>query len=306
MYKRILLTLDRSSLAEMPIDYAIWLAKKSGAELTIMHVCGPEDCACEPGKCQVIPEAQRYVEQKAASIALTGGIKQVKPHIVAGDPATEILRYVDEHDVDLIIMATHGRSGVDRWLVGSVADKVVRNSNHPVRLVRPFASAEKKDETPDKTVLVLLDGSEVAEKILPYAAYHARLSNGELILLSVCEPPEIMHPVSYNLIPDSYPRKRPVQWYKYVEQETKRRQKQCQLYLDKLSEGTKEKEFKVRFESLSGDPAVEITKFLENNKISLIAMTTRGRSGVSRWVLGSIAETVLLTTSSPVLVLRPA
>lgn len=306
MYKKIVVPLDRSKLGEMPLDYAIWLAQKSGAELVLMHVCGPEDCACEPEKCRVIPEARQYLEGKAASIARAGGIERVKPHIVAGDPATQILRYVDENDVSLVIMATHGRSGVRRWLIGSVADKVVRNSNRPVRLEKSFSSIPvRKVEQPDQTILVLLDGSELAEEILPYAAYHAGLSNGELGLFSVCEPPDIMHPISYHLIPDSYPPTRPAQWDKYAEQENKRRQKECHLYLNKVADGMKEKGFRVRYESPFGDPANEIIKYLESNPVSLVAMTTRGRSGLSRWVFGSVAEKVLLASPSPVLIIRP-
>lgn len=312
MYKRILVPLDRSELAEAPLGYAVWLAQKSGAELVLMHVCGPEDCACEPEKCRVIPEARHYLEEKVATVArqsqhTEGSIERVKPHIVAGDPATQILRYVEEREVGLVIMATHGRSGVRRWLIGSVADKVVRNSNRPVRLMKSFTNTpERNGGQPDQTVLVLLDGSELAETILPYAAYHAGLGNGELILLSVCEPPDIMHPISYHLIPDSYPPSRPIQWYKYAEQETKRQQEQCHLYLNKMADGMKEKGLRVRYESPFGDPANEITNYLGSNRVSLVAMTTRGRSGVSRWALGSVADKVLIASPSPVLIIKPA
>ena len=225
MYKRILIRLDRSKLAEEPLGYGIWLANKSGAELVVMNVCGPQDCACEPEKCVVIPEARSYIEEKVVLVRqmlseIEGRSEQVKSLVVAGDPATEILRYVEEQNIDLVIMATHGRSGIKRWLIGSVADKVVRNSSHPVRLIKSFSPApDKMDEIPDRSILVLLDGSELAEEILPYASYHANLSKGELKLLNVCAPPDIMHPIRYHLLPDSYPPSRPVQWDKYAEQE---------------------------------------------------------------------------------------
>ena len=89
--------------------------------------------------------------------------------VVIGHPAEEILRYADEKDVDLILIATHGRSGVKRWTMGSVADKVLRSSRVPVWLVRAGVPEESVyDEWPNRMILVPLDGSELAESTLPH------------------------------------------------------------------------------------------------------------------------------------------
>ncbi len=302
MYKRILVPLDGSKLAEAPLGYAVWLAQKSGAELRLLHVY--------QGR---VPAISRYLARQIEWVEHQSDSQKkntkliVKPEIASGDPASEIIKYAEYNKIDLIIMSTHGHTGIKRWIIGSVADKVVHNSNRPVRLVKSFSDFPEGDGVqPERTILVLVDGSELAEQILPYAAYHAGLSSGELILLSICEPPDIMPPNVYHFIPDSYPPSRPLQWRKYVEQETQRRKQQCSLYLDKVAEGLKNKGLKVRYETPLGEPANEIVKYLESNRVDLVAMTTRGRSGISRWTFGSIAEKVLTASPKPVLVIKPA
>ena len=301
MYKRIVVPLDGSKLAEAPLDYAVWLAHKSAAELQLMHVYNNR-----------VPAVSRYLGNRIErtmrrSVLAYRAPVNVKPVIAAGDAATQITKHVEDNDVDLIIMSTHGRSGIKRWMMGSVADKVVRYSNRPVRLIKSFESKVPDSEEYDKKVLVLLDGSELSEQILPYAAYHAGLSGGELILLNVCEPPDVAPAVTYHLIPPhDYPPTRPLQWGKYVEEETERRKKECQVYLNDLTEKFRQRNLKVRFAAPFGNAVDEILRFLEDNPVSLVAMTTRGRSGISRWVFGSVAEKVLLASPSPVLLIRPA
>jgi nucleotide-binding universal stress UspA family protein len=300
VYKKILVPLDGSRLAERALIYAIWLAQRSNAEVIITHVY--QNKIAYPGRYlkRIIAEiSDRTHKPGDNQTELRVGIE-----ILAGDPATEILKYADENRIDIITMSTHGHSGIRHWLLGSVADRVVRRSRRPVWLINPFNKKTDELIEKDKTVLVLLDGSELAEKIIPYAAYHAGLSEGELVLLSVCEPPEIIPAVTYHLIPDQYPPRRPVQWEKYVREEEERREAACRLYLEQNLETHKNK-IKLRYEYRLGDAAGEITKYLQTNPVSLVAMTTRGRSGLSRWVYGSVAEKVLAASRSPLLIMRP-
>lgn len=300
MYAKILVPLDGSKLAEAPLRYAAWLAKKSGAELVLMYVYrgrAPLVSSYLGRKIEWIMHQNRFQD---------GTPVNVVPVAVAGDPANEILRYSEDNNVSLITMSTHGRTGIKRWLMGSVADRVVRYSNRPVRLVKSFGNILPENTDFDSKVLALLDGSEMAERVLPYAAYHARLSGGELTLMSVCEPPEIVPAVTYHLIPPhGYPAARPPQWEKYVERETQQRQRECRLYLDKQVELNADKEFSVKIEAPLGNPAEEIIRYLETKTVNLVAMTTRGRSGLSRLVFGSVAEKVLLASPCPVLIIKP-
>lgn len=300
MYDRILVPLDGSELAEVPLDYAREVATRSGAELILLHVCGPDECHCGPEGCYVQPMHRVYVEHTAEVLRRRmqeSGAEgaQVRSAIVAGDPAHEILRYVEENKVSLIVMGTHGRSGIRRWVMGSVAVKIHRCSDAPVRLVRSLARGETAPEDwPEKRILVLLDGSEPAEQVLPYVVHHARMSDAEVTLLRVCEPP---------LISADYPG--PLSWEEHVEQVTSHQQGQCSLYFGDVEKRLKGMGLKVKSESLLGNAAEEIVNYVARNQFNLIAMTTHARCGLSVWPIGSTADKVIHGTSSPILLVRP-
>jgi nucleotide-binding universal stress UspA family protein len=278
------------------------LARKADAELILLHVFRGR-----------ISYKSEYLRKTAEIIAYRTHkhhngepAVRVSTESLSGDAATEILKYVDENKIDIITMSTHGHSGMRHWLLGSVADRVVRYSRRPVRLIKSFDNEEENTPEYDRTILVLLDGSESAEQILPYAAYHAGLSNGELILLSVCESPDVIPSISYHLIPESYPPRRPAQWERYVKEETEKREKECRLYLEQSIDKYDNKKYKVRYEYRFGNAAEEILKYLKDNPTGLIAMTTRGRSGLTLRVFGSVTEKVLSASKSPLLIMRPA
>jgi len=302
MYTRILVPLDGSELAEAPLDYAEKLAARSGAELVLLHVCGPEECHCGPEGCHIQPMHRAYVERTAEVVrrrleeAGAGEVK-TEPAIRVGDSAHEILRYVEEKAVSLIVMATHGRSGIRRWVLGSVAVRLCQGSNVPVRLVRSLRSDEAAPEDwPERRILVLLDGSEWAEQVLPYVADHARMSDAEVTLLRVCEAPTI---------PSDYPPSFPVSWEEHVEQVTKHQQEQCSLYFGDAEKRMRNIGLKVKSESLLGSAAEDIIGYAIRGQFNLIAMTTHARSRPRIWPIGSVASKVIHGTTNPILLVRP-
>lgn len=287
-YKKILLPLDGSKLAEAPLEYAVWLAQKTGAELHLLQVDNEKTGA-----------AKNYIDE----IVKNTSLKNVKAADLSGDPASEILHYADEQDIDIITMSTHGRTGIKRWILGSVADKVVRYSSRPVRLLKSFP--DRSGEEHDNTILALLDGSETSEQVLPYAVYHTRISGGTLVLMNVCEPPVVVPSYSYNFSPHiEYPPEKPQQWEDYVKEENKKRKNECKLYMEKIG-GQMDKDLKTKVVNPFGDPVEEILKYLDKNTVRLVAMTTKGRSGFSRWAMGSVAEKVLQASTSPLLLIHP-
>lgn len=302
MYARILVPLDGSELAEAPLCYAEKLAVRTGADLTLLHVCGPEECHCGPEGCHVQPMHRVYVERTAEVVrgrlqeAGAGEVK-VEPAIRVGDPAHEILRYVEENAVSLIVMATHGHSGIRQWVLGSVAVKLCRSSNVPIRLVRSLRSDEAAPEDwPERRILVLLDGSEWAEQVLPYVADHARISEAEVTLLRVCEPPTI---------PSDYVASMLLRWEEYVERVTQHQQDQCSLYFEDVENRLKGMGFKVKSQSLSGNAAEQIIDYAARGHFNLIAMTSHAHSGLGVWPIGSVADKVIHGTTSPILLVRP-
>lgn len=312
MYKTMLVPLDGSKLAEVVFTYARELAGRLDIDVVFLHVCTPEEAGILPMYRIYVERSAEMVRRESEKVRKDTGAKgralAVKGEVATGYPAEEILRYADENKIDLILMATHGRSGVRRWVLGSVVDKVLRASRVPVWLVRAGVSEEiVYDRLPKRAILVPLDGSPLAESVLPHVEAVARLRGVELIevvLLRVCET-EAISAVSYYLTPSGYPPTTPLKWEDHVKRESEKYRLDCKRYLDTIAKQLKESGIQVRTEVLEGNPAEVIVDYASKNPFNLIVMATHGRSGVSKWAYGSVAEKVLLGVTSPLLLVRP-
>lgn len=146
MYKKILVTLDGSKLAESVIPHAQAVAQQFEAEIVLLEVVpSPVTMAVghfEHASAEVLESlreaalsiAREYMDAQVAAMKEAGF--NVRGEVVEGEPVECILHYAGEWGVDLIAMATHGRSGLGRWVYGSVADRVLRSADHPVLLIR--------------------------------------------------------------------------------------------------------------------------------------------------------------------------
>ena len=294
MYKRMLVPLDGSELSEVAFPYAKELAGRLDLEVILLHVHNPEEG-------EAVPLHQAYIERKAeimkrqteemrqkTGIGQGGKAIQVRGELVVGYPAAEILSYAENNDIDLILMATHGRSGIKRWAMGSVAEKVLRASKVPVWLVRAGVPEETVyDKWPERTMLVPLDGSELAEAVLPHVKALAKQRGAEpvdVVLFGVCEP----------LVESGY----------YIP-DVPMTLEELKEYLAKVEKRLKEAGLRVRSEVRKGKPAEQIVEYASKNPFNLIVMSTHGRSGLGRWVFGSVADKVLHGASSPIFLVRP-
>jgi len=303
MYKRMLVPLDGSELAEVAFTYAKELAGRLDLDVVLLHVCVQQECDLAPMHRAYVERAAEIVRRESEEVQQRTGIQsgvralEARAEVAVGHPAEEILRYADENDIDLILMATHGRSGVGRWAMGSVADKVLRASIVPVWLVRAGIPEEiVYDKWPRRTMLVPLDGSELAEAVLPHVEALAKQRGTELVdvvLLAICEP---------GVLPPDYPHAEGViNWDEHVAI-VKGAKVQ---YLNGVEKRLTDAGLNVRSEVLMGDAANEIVDYATSSPFNLIVMSTHGRSGVSRWVFGSVAEKVLQGVSNPILLVRP-
>ncbi len=309
MFRRMLVLLDGSELAEVVFTYAKELAGRLDLDVVLLHVYSPATRDFAPMHRAYIQRAARAVSRQAQEVQKKLGVKpEAKPVKVRGDlamgyHADEILRYADENDVDLILMATHGRSGTKRWVLGGVADKVLRASKVPVWLVRAGVEDETPyDQWPAMTMLVPLHGSEAAEAVIPHVEALAEQQRAEpvnVVLFKVCEP---------TITPSYYSPElsgTPLNWGEYMEQEMARCKKVSTEYLAEVAKQLTDKGITVQSEVLVGKAADMIVDYANKNPLSLIIMTTRGRSGLRRLVYGSITESVLVEVSNPVLLVKP-
>ncbi|MFC2026471.1 universal stress protein [Chloroflexota bacterium] len=304
MHKRILVPLDGSDFAEAILIYARSLAcSLKGIEMDLLHVYSPDEYG-------LVPKHRAYIEWAVDAIRSqpgkgNGGAKpetgeiKVRGKLAAGKPAEEILHYADKNGIDMILMATHGCSGINRWAMGSIAYKVLRAAKIPVWLVRDGIAEEIiKDKLPERKILVPLDGSKLAESVLPYVESLAKQwADGrvEIVLLRACQPP---------VVSSDYPSDMPLSWEEQVELEAAKCKLVAGPYLAEIEKRLKETGLEVHKEVPLGKPDEEIINYAINNRVNLIAMITHGRSGISRWAYGSVAEEVMLGAYTPVLLVR--
>ena len=285
MYKKILVPLDGSKLAEQVLPYARLLAESCGATVTLLRVTDPD--ARMPFSAS--QSASDYLKYTAGSLQpLT-----VESMEKIGDPAEVIVDSAKAAADCLITMATHGVTGPRRWFLGSVASKVVQSAANPILLIRPDQNRPSAAAVALKRMVVPLDGSGLAERILPHVAALARTLKLEIQLLRAYALPPNAYLVSDGVIDQG-----PAQFRKALHEE-------CEKYLDGKVAGLRADGFDpVTATLVEGDAAEEIVELAAGSPQSLIAMSTHGRSGVGRWALGSVAEKVVQHAHAPVLLIR--
>ena len=232
MYKRMLVPLDGSPLAAKVLPFAKQIGNNLKLEVIFLHVCGH-------GQFVSKFMCESYIEHVAE---LSG--TQLKAR---GDPAKAIITYAEKHDIDLLLLATHGQSGFGRWTTGSTAHKIVTTSKFPVLLVRPNISRNLITSIWPKTILVPLDGSPAAESVLPYVLALAQQgqTHPEVILLKICEGPDLLADYPEAIMS--------LTWQEHIKRVTAASQHTCGLYLDEVQERFKATGAKVHSEVILGD-----------------------------------------------------
>ena len=285
MYKKILVPLDGSKLAEQVIPYARLLANACGAAVTLLRVSGPDVQLPFSSK----QATSDYLNYTAASLQPlpVDSVEKI------GNPA-EVIVDVAKDDADcLIAMATHGVTGPGRWFLGSIASKVVQSAANPLLLIRAGGNANSSEPIALKRVIVPLDGSGLAETVLPHVVTLASKLKLEVQLVSAYTMPFSTYVVAGGVIEPGSAQIR------------KELHEQSGKYLDgKVAELRATGLHAVSAVVVEGDAANEIIGLATTSAQTMIAMSTHGRSGIGRWVLGSVAEKVVQHSHAPVLLIR--
>ncbi len=285
MYRKILVPLDGSKMAEQVMPYVRLLANASGAAVTLLRVSGPG--AQMPFSSS--QSASDYLKYTAASLQPlpTASVEKI------GNPAEVIVDMAKDDTDYLIAMVTHGLTGPGRWFLGSIASKVVQSAANPLLLIRAVENVTPSEPIVLKRVVVPLDGSGLAETVLPQVMTLASKLKLEVQLVRVYSPPLNTYGVAYGVI-DQGP-----------SQVRKELHEQSEKYLDGKAAGLLASGFDaVSVAVVEGDAASEIVEFATSSPQSMVAMSTHGRSGIGRWVLGSVAEKVVQHSRAPVLLIR--
>jgi nucleotide-binding universal stress UspA family protein len=291
MYTRMLVPLDGSETAETVLPYARTLARTLKIPVDLIKVIEIHTHgAAEKNRYldMLIKDAVRNSQEYLNRIAKTFSVASVKC-AVEKTASEEVIIANAALDNNLIVMSTHGRSGVKRWLLGSIAEKVLHGASNPILLVRATENAKKEGEVALSRVIVPLDGSERAEAVLPIVVELATAINLKVILLRSYSLKQLIYNYGVPNLDE-------------LEAELKT---QAISYLDsKVRQLKSEGLVDVSPLASEGEAAETIIELASGAPNSLIAMCSHGRSGVRRWVLGSVTEKVVRHSDDPVLVIR--
>lgn len=301
MFTRILLPVDGSTFSEHALPYALHAARTAGAGviLTLVHDRQTpiatdlvmRDAIDEWEEKQAQHEAA-YLDALAERLNQEHGIA-VRPLLLSGEVVPALEREVRVHEIDLVVMTTHGRAGLARAWLGSVADALIRRLEVPVLLVRP-GEDEPQARLPEdgyRHVLIALDGSEQAERAIEPALALAAAPATRFTLLRMAAPPAA---VTSPYLPHAA---------RITHDETEQRTAESQQYLDGMVARLKERGRDVlAVTTVDYHAAHAILRYADDNDIDLIAMSTHGRSPISRLVLGSTTDKVVRASAVPVLV----
>ena len=299
MPSKILVPLDGSKTAEKILTCARYLAAKFKIPLELLTAIDIAEIGAHMSAENtrhldtMITDGLRRSESYLRTVAGTFHDVEVKYTVEKGRPADVIIEKGAADKAMMIAMATHGRSGLDRFLLGSVAEKVLRGSANPLLLVRASKDAKAEETAGFQTIIVPLDGSEVAERILPAVADIAKVLASAVVLFR-----------AYHIPYTAYAGDEGVYAVNYDEVIAGIRDEAKEYLEKKVAEVRSSGIEKVSCLAKEGLAADEIIALGNQTPDALIAMCSHGRSGVKRWVLGSVAETVVRHSNDPVLVVR--
>ena len=294
MYDRILVPLDGSPLSGQTVPYVRILGAALKSPVELLRVYEPEPVYYQPDIAhwqERVQAAEQHREEashaldsvsetlKAVGISVTANF--LEPHSGAGqvprdppgDPIHHIIEVAEKQANTLVVMCTHGRSGMGRWVMGSVTDKVLHAITNPLFIVRAKPEGSAPAEAKLESIIVPVDGSAIAERIFPHAVNLSKALSIPIRLVSVI-PSEESH----------------------AHEEDHLRQLGERLVADGAHSSVSHVSH--------GDAASAIVELTNEFPDALVAMTTHGRSGVGRWVMGSVTDRVVRYAAGPVLVTR--
>lgn len=300
-FRSILVPLDGSPLAEQALGLASHIAQRAGSKLRLVLAHQLQSAPLDPLAAKLFTsidlatrKSERAYLRGIQAKLREGGIRLSSAVTLSGNAGLELEQYVRESDIDLVVMATHGRGGIRRAWLGSVADHLIRTLEVPVLLVRPREGEPAQDRQGVGEILVPLDGSPLAEEALDPAMALARIWDAAVTLVQVVQP---VLPVADPALPRASA---------YDEGLTASCREQAQDYLDDLVEQMHEQGLRATGVAVvAWNAAAAILDVARPERVAVVALATHGRGGLRRLILGSVADKLVRGADVPVLVYHP-
>ena len=296
MLDHILVPLDGSLLAECVLSHAVALAQVFETRLTLLRVVERDQAtglkrAIDPLQWQIRKvETGAYLDRLVARLNRVG--LQAEKVILEGLPQERIVEFTRDHGIGMIIISTHGQSGLSGWNVSSVVQKVILHAHVPMMIVRAHTSpATDIAQMRYRRVLVPLDGSRRAECVLPLAKGLALFHNAEVVLVHVVVKPEI-------------PRHTPpsAEERQLVDRLTELNRARASEYLERLRA---QLSLDIEARVIVGDaPAASLHDVVAQEDADLVALSAHGYTSGTMWPYGSIALNFIAYGTTPLLIVQ--
>ena len=311
MYSKVIVPLDGSDLAEQALPYGELVARSLGAPIELVQAYDilPPGLLGGGNRQSVIASLDDGARQRAMdSLQRQRQRLENEGHSVSAvaqrGPASDVIVAVAGADPSaLVVMSTHGRSGISRWVMGSVTDKVLHTIPNPMLIVRANVLGPASPETSVKNVLAPLDGSAVSELAIPHAISMAAALSAGITVLSVT-PTEDHYRRQISMVTPEMGAVPDIDLAN-PEEMTADDAAETSGYLDDVRNRMRiDHAHGVATEHRTSDNVAQTIIEMASAQPSLVVMTTHGRSGVGRMVLGSVTDRVIRHSSLPVLVIR--
>jgi nucleotide-binding universal stress UspA family protein len=296
MFEHILVPLDGSPLAECVLPHVVAIARANDSQVTLMRVLDPVGAVTRPQSVDPFDwqirkaEAETYLKDRASG--LEGAGLQPQFEVLEGKAAETTIEYAHAHNVELIIMSSHGQSGISGWNVSSVVQKIILRAQTSIMIVRAYKpSVEGIGELHYRRILVPLDGSQRAEIVLPAAITLGRYYGGEVLLAHVVKKPDM-------------PRRTPPSQddVELANQVIERNRIEVARYLDELSS---RQDVKIGPRLVVGENVTTaLHEIVDQSKVDLVLLSAHGYSGETKWPYGSTVISFIAYGTTPLLVVQ--
>jgi len=297
MLDHILLPLDGSALAERVLPHAVALTKAFGSELTLLRVVYNEDDGNSQGFINPMEWQMRKTEAESYIKSVQERLEEVEIGsevvIIEGNPAHQIVEYTKQNDVNLVIMSSHGSSGVSEWNINSTVQKVLLRALVPVMIIRAYQDPhEGLTGLTYNRLLVPLDGSKRAESILPFAESISAVQKSKIFLTHIVEEPCL--PCHTPLSDDEK---------SVIERLNEINLNESKKYLDQIKDQLNIEDIETIINS-SQKTTLALHEIIDREQIDLVLLCAHGYSGDNRWPYGKVALNFIAFGTTPLIILQ--
>ena len=293
MFRKLLVALDGTDVAQTVLPFAAQLAM--GLDVPLVLFSAVQGGGQSEGDVygdlyeQDAQAARARLKEIAEELAAEG--VDARTLVSVGSPAEQIIAAAEANGCDLVAMSNHGRNLFAQGLLGSVTNRVIHNTDIPVLTITPEKVELYRDHHVRLTkIMVPLDGSPPGDAVLPHVEDLALRLSLTVSLARVVTPPSLFWM-------DSYPES--------LGEAEKTMRAEAESYLDSVAQRLRVRGLEVESKVLVGHPATSLIEYLDKTPHDIIAMATRGRTGISRWMLGSVTDALVRGSGDPVLVVPP-